>query len=300
LKSDIFRDDRHEKCPTFGCIHRATLFGVARDISIDPAGVNVYRLIPMTTSTSRSVPYFAVRLITIAAMCIASKGVAQISNGGFETGNLSSWTGNGVASAAGTTNGIAPANGSFQGVMSTGIGTVSGSTPGLNSFLNIAAGAIVASANAAGAGGVTETQFKGWSAIKQTFVLGAGEGVTFDFAAAGDVGFNSLHRGFYSLSEISTSSTAVTFLGDKFFTSSSFAAEPYETFSTPTVTVGGTYVFGFSAVQFNTGIVFSEHDPSYTLLVDNVVVVPEPATYALLAAGLALAGWSRTRRRTQV
>lgn len=96
--------------------------------------------------------FFAIVLLTLSLLGgVAGRASAQISNGSFESGNLSGWSSTGDVSILGNTLGISPTNGSFHALLASGTdGTVNGSVPAgtgviqnyLETFFNISAGGL--------------------------------------------------------------------------------------------------------------------------------------------------------------
>ena len=183
--------------------------------------------------------------------------------------------------------GTAPAGGSFHALMESGPSAQS-SIAGLETFLGVAAGSIIAFNPNPPGSSLTEG-----SAIRQTGVtIAASQFITFDFNFLTDETAGAVSdTAFWTLSSASLS--GVFFLADP--TTSSFGTS-FTRFSLETgyssVMSGplpaGTYTIGFGVADYGDTIVDSG------LLVDNVTVIPEPATLALLALGGLT--WLRRRR----
>ena len=107
---------------------------------------------------------------------IARHSQATVINGGFETGSFPPWTFVGGAGVASGAFGTAPAGGSFHALMESGPSAQS-SIAGLETFLGVAAGSIIAFNPNPPGSSLTEG-----SAIRQTGVtIAAGQFITFDF-----------------------------------------------------------------------------------------------------------------------
>jgi hypothetical protein len=73
----------------------------------------------------KALPKLLLALAAVAAFCIIQPAKAnQITNPGFETGNLTGWTLHPGFFAMGTASGVSPHSGSYQAVSSTGSGVL--------------------------------------------------------------------------------------------------------------------------------------------------------------------------------
>jgi hypothetical protein len=73
----------------------------------------------------KTLPKLLLALAAVAAFCIIQPAKAnQITNPGFETGNLTGWTLHPGFFAMGTASGVSPHSGSYQAVSSTGSGVL--------------------------------------------------------------------------------------------------------------------------------------------------------------------------------
>jgi hypothetical protein len=237
--------------------------------------------------------FLAATLLTLTAAA-----QAQVTNGGFETGNFTGWNVIGASTAGVVTqfptsplpSYIAPSQGSYMARIDAG-GIGAG---GDESAATIASGLNVSAGDLSGALG---TALYGGGAIYQDIVVGNGDKVFFDWnffneeigagirRARNDVAFFTLSDGstklVYKLAE-STSVTALTQTGWSSFASSALA--------------GGSYRIGFGV--FNRTDEFLDSK----LFVDGVSLqtsaVPEPGVVATgLVFGGGLGGMLLRRRR---
>jgi hypothetical protein len=201
-----------------------------------------------------------VAFAAFAALGVASAPSAHagIVNGGFESGDLTSWSSIGNASVQDATYGVTPAQGTFQALLTTGDSSLSNGAGGtavgaasLDTFLGLSAGTLEGMGN----GGATNG-----SAIKQTFTASAGDKIAFkwDFLTNDSQGFDFA---FFTL----TPQAGVTQLAD----SNSGLLGPsvtvfshetgYQSTGPITIGVSGTYTIGFGVVNtadtsFNSGV----------------------------------------------
>lgn len=231
-------------------------------------------------------------LVIACALCMPMAAHSQIINGGFETGNLSGWTLLGQGLARTSSFGITPTVGTYQGYIdTTGNGTV---LPG-----PIVAALGLDSADIMGmAIGGAPTR---GSTIYQDITVNSGDLLSFDWNFVTDeltetAVYNDY--AFLTISEtasLSTTSTAY-FLASRnastYNTTSppaGFDGQTSWTTGTHTFTSAGTYRVGF--VTFNVG----DTGVNSALLLDVVLVVPEPATMAIPITAALL--FARRRKR---
>lgn len=192
---------------------------------------------------------------------------SAVTNGSFETGNLTGWNTQGNTSIKTTHSGINPTQGTYQALITNGGGSVSDAS--LESFLGLSAGALDGMSN----GNATEG-----SAIKlSTITVTAGTTLTFDWnfltsestpsGTYNDFAFVSIN-GLKELAD--TNSTFV-------LPSGSVKQTGYKQFSY-TFTTAGTYTIGLGVVDVGDKTVDS------SLLVDNVSLTPNGAHKVTLAS----------------
>jgi len=207
--------------------------------------------------------------LTLAAL---SNIASAITNGGFETGDFTGWSTIGVTSIETAAYGTGPTEGSYQALVISEDGSlVSDST--IETFLGLAAGTL---------DGLIAANATAGSAIKQTITVSAGDMLTFDWnfltdeVEAGDdvpdFTFVSIVSG---TSEILADAVSSTFVssGTSFPHETGFTMFPY-TFPT-----SGTFTLGFGVMHAG------DNEVDSGLLLDNVTIIPEPATIALLGLG---------------
>ena len=227
---------------------------------------------------------FSLILAALAALA-ATSAHAQVSNGTF-TSSLTGWTATGDASvrtsAAFLTTASLTDDDDNQGV---GFFNFSGSEPTLAADLETALG-LTADALHPDAGNAVFA-FEG-SAITQSVTLAPGEALTFSWEFLSETS----GRADYALLVINgvpvDFSTAFTLVGTTTF-GYDFTTGVQTYTSAPSV-AGGTVLIGFGVVDVNDFVSTS------ALFIDNVSVIPEPASFAALA-GLAGLGLAASRRR---
>jgi hypothetical protein len=203
-------------------------------------------------------------------LAVLSNIASALTNGGFESG-MTGWSTIGVASIETAAYGAGPTEGSYQALVTSGDGSVSDST--IETFLGLAAGTL----DSLIAGDANEG-----SAIRQTITAGAGDILTFnwnfltDEVEEGDdvpdFAFVSIVSNF---SEILADAVSSTFVPSNtpFYDETGFSTFQY-TFQT-----SGTFTLGFGVMDEDDEVVDSG------LLLDNVTIIPEPATICLLGLG---------------
>jgi hypothetical protein len=204
-------------------------------------------------------------------LAVLSNIASALTNGGFESG-MTGWSTIGVASIETAAYGAGPTEGSYQALVTSGDGSVSDST--IETFLGLAAGTL----DSLIAGDANEG-----SAIRQTITAGAGDILTFnwnfltDEVEEGDdvpdFAFVSIVSNF---SEILADAVSSTFVPSNtpFYDETGFSTFQY-TFPT-----SGTFTLGFGVMDEDDEVVDSG------LLLDNVTIIPEPATICLLGLGV--------------
>jgi hypothetical protein len=210
-------------------------------------------------------------IITLTLAALSNIASANITNGGFETGDFTGWSTIGVTSIETAAYGAGPTEGSYQALITTYDGSVSDYT--IEMFLGLAAGTL---------DGLIDANATVGSAIKQTITASAGDMLTFDWnfltdeVEAGDdvpdFAFVSIVSNF---SEILADAVSSTFVPSDtpFFDETGFSTFQY-TFQT-----SGTFTLGCGVMNEDDEAVDSG------LLLDNVTIIPEPATICLLGLG---------------
>lgn len=225
----------------------------------------------------------------LLAGTICPAAVITLNNQGFELGNTSGWTATGLVSAAGTTTidswTVGP-NGAYMAVLDAGGISVGG----LETFFGVSAGLLSSGLPPSGEATVG-------SGIYQDFTGNAGDTVTMywayvatDYAAYNDPAFAVVTGpGVEQLTVLASIWDGGIEVGD-------YGATGWHAF-TYILPASGTYRLGFGVVNTDDDIV-----PGY-LMLDNGPgtlngaggEIPEPATFALLGAGLLALGVLRRR-----
>ena len=224
----------------------------------------------------------------LAFFVTSSTQAVPLANGGFESGDFTSWSTIGTNQVTGAFSGSGPAEGSFQAVIQTpDNGTVNQAS--LETFLALQAGSL---------SGLNSSQGlmsqAGGSAIKQTpITITAGQMISFqwDFLPGGTTTAPAQNdRAFFTfhLDSVTGTGTNVIELASTFLPGGGYA-----TFITDPLPAGD-YLLGFGVFD-NFSLATNLFRPD--LLIDNVRVIPEPGTLSLLAVGLFLGGAYLCRRR---
>ena len=214
-------------------------------------------------------------LLTVCALAVPSLTQAAITNGDFETGNLSGWTLVGSGKATGSGIGVTPTQGSYQGYIET-TGNFTALAPAVAASLGLSGPSI------AGLGAGAPTNGTG---ISQDVTVSAGQTLTFDWnfltdeldetATFNDFGFFSISGTPYLLASRNSSSYDISSPPAGFDGQTDWATQSY------TFPAAGTYKIGFGV--FNVG----DTGHNSVLLLDAVsITVPEPASVVLLTIGL--------------
>jgi len=226
-------------------------------------------------------------LLLLLLGSLALPAQAGLTNGGFETGDLSNWLTTGTTSVVSSTySPTSPGSGSFSALLTT---PSSNNVSALAAFLGVTSNSLIAQGITSGA------------AISQQFTATVGDGdkIVFNYnflsnetlrpgGAAGDFAF---YRIVPQDSSATTLTTALT-LVENSSQSIGFDAETGFTTQVPiTINAAGNYTIYFGVVNLN--------NTSFTsgLLLDNISQIPEPLTL-LGVAGLGVWGAAIKRRQS--
>jgi hypothetical protein len=207
--------------------------------------------------------------LTILTLAASPSITSAITNGGFETGDFTGWSTIGVASIETVAYGAGPTQGSYQALVVSEDGSLV-SDSDIEEFLGLPAGTLD--------GFLFDDDATAGSAIKRTITVNEGDVLSFDFnfltdeTEEGDFAFVSLSTGFVDvLAEVGFTA---------FFTSSTpFSEEGGFAMYSGSFSNAGTYTLGFGVMHVG------DNEVASGLLLDNVVITPEPATVCLLGLG---------------
>jgi hypothetical protein len=225
-------------------------------------------------------------LIAICILAAPFSATAAITNGDFETGNITGWTPIGAAHADTAAIGVAPPQGTYQGYIDN-TGNFSALAPAVVASLGVSGPSIAA----LGAGTPTTG-----SAISQDVTVAAGNVLTFDWNFLTDEHNEGVAYNDFAIFTISSAANFLASRDSTFFTLNLASPPPgfdgqtnYAT-STYTFPSAGTYKVGFAI--FNVG----DAGHNSVLLLDSIAIaVPEPTAPTLLTLA-ALAMFSRRRQ----
>lgn len=257
-------------------------------------------------------------LIAAAALCAAGMAPAfaqstTFTNGDFSTGDFTNWTEFGDVSIKSPTNKVAAlttASTDYQddAPLPAGFNNNSGNAAvdffGAADLAGVAFEDLDSAVDGAGAGaGAGESTYEG-SAIRQDFFATAGDTLTVSF----DWTFLSADTSFDDFAFLSINDTVVNFVNASSAPASSQFNGVFGDFDQVTWgwVTGATYTYTAAttgAVSLVLGLVdVGDASGTSELRVDNIAVsavsaVPEPESYAMLLAGLAVMGGIAARRR---
>jgi hypothetical protein len=227
------------------------------------------------SNSAEAAMLLALRRITICVIMLTlavlpNIASADVTNGGFETGDFTGWSTIGVASIETAAYGAGPTEGSYQALVISEDGSlVSDST--IETFLGLAAGTL---------DGLIDDDATAGSAIKQTITASAGDMLTFDWNFLTDEMVGTVPD-FTFVSIVSGTSEILADVGSSTFVSSAttFSNETGFTMFTYTFPTSGTFTLGFGVMHA------WDNEVDSGLLLDNVTIIPEPTTICLLGLG---------------
>lgn len=214
-------------------------------------------------------------LAVLCAIMTPFVASAAVTNGDFETGDLTGWTLIGYGSAQNSSIGVTPSAGSFQGYINN-TGNFSASAATVVTSLGVSGPAILA----LGAGTPTTG-----SSISQDVTVSAGDVLSFDWNFLTDEHNEGVAYNDFVIFTISSSAFFLASRDSTFFTldlaspPTGFDGQTHWATQTYTFPSTGTFKLGFAV--FNVGD--AGHDS--VLLVDSVSIVPEPSSIGFLAIG---------------
>jgi hypothetical protein len=233
-------------------------------------------------------------LVLASAILAAAPATAVTINPSFESGDTSGWTGSGDTGVVDASFGITPTDGSFQALLTTGVGAVSAST--FESSMGLASGLLdslipLIEPNTDGSI-VTEA-----SGLQQTFTATAGSTVIFDYTFLTNEGSPEKLTSdflFYDLSGVGSDVLTSARRRNGLSTGTSFTYQSATQQVELVIPVAGTYTLTIGVADLedtlgDTGSIF-----------DNFILVkaPEPNSFLLVAGGLiGLHAYARQNRR---